>query len=31
MDRVARAKSASVVLKVARGIRTFFVEMKTGQ
>jgi serine protease Do len=31
MERVARAKPASVVLKVRRGIRTFFVEMQTGQ
>ena len=30
MDRVARDKPASVVLKVQRGIRTFFVEMQTG-
>ncbi len=31
MERVARTKPASVVLKVRRGIRTFFVEMQTGQ
>ena len=30
MERVARDKPASVVLKVRRGIRTFFVEMQTG-
>jgi S1-C subfamily serine protease len=31
MERIARTKPASVVLKVKRGIRTFFVEMQTGQ
>ena len=31
MERVARTKPAAVVLKVRRGIRTFFVEMQTGQ
>jgi serine protease Do len=31
MERIARTKPASVVLKVRRGIRTFFVEMQTGQ
>jgi S1-C subfamily serine protease len=31
MERIARSKPASVVLKVRRGIRTFFVEMQTGQ
>ena len=30
MERVARDKPSSVVLKVQRGIRTFFVEMQTG-
>ncbi len=30
MERVARDKPGSVVLKVRRGIRTFFVEMQTG-
>jgi S1-C subfamily serine protease len=30
MERVARDKPPSVVLKVRRGIRTFFVEMQTG-
>jgi serine protease Do len=30
MERVARAKPPSVVFKVRRGIRTFFVEMQTG-
>jgi serine protease Do len=31
MERIARTKPASVVLKVRRGIRTFFVEMQTGR
>ena len=31
MQRIARTKPASVVLRVRRGIRTFFVEMQTGQ
>jgi serine protease Do len=31
MERIARTKPAGVVLKVRRGIRTFFVEMQTGQ
>ena len=30
MERVARDKPASVVMKVRRGIRTFFVELQTG-
>jgi serine protease Do len=30
MERVARTKPPSVVFKVRRGIRTFFVEMQTG-
>jgi serine protease Do len=30
MERIAAAKPSSVVLKVKRGIRTFFVEMQTG-
>jgi serine protease Do len=30
MERVAREKPASVVMKVRRGIRTFFVELQTG-
>ena len=30
MERVARDKPASVVMKVRRGIRTFFVELETG-
>ena len=30
MERVARTKPPSVVLKVRRGIRTFFVEMQNG-
>ncbi len=30
MERVAAAKSPMVVLKVKRGIRTFFVELQTG-
>jgi serine protease Do len=30
MERVAREKPGSVVMKVRRGIRTFFVELQTG-
>ena len=30
MERVARDKPAAVVMKVRRGIRTFFVELETG-
>ena len=30
MERVAREKPVSVVMKVRRGIRTFFVELQTG-
>jgi S1-C subfamily serine protease len=30
MERVAREKPASVVMRVRRGIRTFFVELQTG-
>ena len=30
MERVAREKPAAVVIKVRRGIRTFFVELQTG-
>jgi S1-C subfamily serine protease len=30
MERVARDKPAAVVMKVRRGIRTFFVELQTG-
>ena len=30
MERVAREKPAAVVMKVRRGIRTFFVELQTG-
>jgi len=30
MERIAREKPASVVMKVRRGIRTFFVELQTG-
>jgi len=30
MEAIASAKPASVVLKVKRGIRTFFVELQTG-
>jgi len=30
MERVAREKPGSVVMKVRRGIRTFFVELETG-
>jgi hypothetical protein len=30
MERVAREKRQSVVMKVRRGIRTFFVELQTG-
>ena len=30
MERVARDKPRAVVMKVRRGIRTFFVELQTG-
>ena len=30
MERIVKEKAASVVMRVRRGIRTFFVELQTG-
>jgi hypothetical protein len=30
MERIGRSKPSTVVFKVRRGIRTFFVELQTG-